>query len=57
VLQEAYLEFSRALADYLANPSMPFFLWLRMITRSKTVGVAPVGGIKQLKQLVDLLAE
>ena len=57
MLQEAYLEFSRALADYLANPSMPFFLWLRMITRSKTVGVAPVGGIKQLKQLVDLLAE
>jgi RNA polymerase sigma-70 factor (ECF subfamily) len=39
VLQEAYLEFSRALADYLANPSMPFFLWLRMITGRKLLAL------------------
>jgi RNA polymerase sigma-70 factor (ECF subfamily) len=32
VLQEAYLSASRSLAEYLQNPSMPFFLWLRMIT-------------------------
>src|SRR5260370_25755262 len=35
VLQEAYLEFSRALAEYLRNPALPFFLWLRMITGRK----------------------
>jgi RNA polymerase sigma-70 factor (ECF subfamily) len=32
VLQEAYLSASRSLAEYLENPTMPFFLWLRMIT-------------------------
>jgi RNA polymerase sigma-70 factor (ECF subfamily) len=31
VLQEAYLEFARSLADYLRDPAVPFFLWLRMI--------------------------
>jgi RNA polymerase sigma-70 factor, ECF subfamily len=35
VLQEAYLEFSRSLAQYLRDPSMPFYLWLRMITTRK----------------------
>jgi RNA polymerase sigma-70 factor, ECF subfamily len=35
VLQEAYLEFSRALADYLRAPVLPFFLWLRLITGRK----------------------
>jgi RNA polymerase sigma-70 factor (ECF subfamily) len=35
ILQEAYLEFSRSLADYLRDPSMPFFLWLRCITGRK----------------------
>jgi RNA polymerase sigma-70 factor (ECF subfamily) len=35
VLQEAYLEVSRALADYLRNPVLPFFLWLRMLTGRK----------------------
>src|SRR5713226_2078850 len=39
VLQETYLEFSRALADYLANPSLPFFLWLRMITGRKLLAL------------------
>src|SRR5262245_35130816 len=32
VIQEAYLEASNRLRDYLRNPSMPFFLWLRYIT-------------------------
>jgi RNA polymerase sigma-70 factor (ECF subfamily) len=32
VLQEAFLELSRCLADYLRNPGMPFFLWLRWLT-------------------------
>src|ERR1700682_2397384 len=27
VLQEAYLEFSRSLADYLRKPEVPFFVW------------------------------
>jgi RNA polymerase sigma-70 factor (ECF subfamily) len=35
VLQEAYLEFARCLADYLRNPSVPFFLWLRHLTGIK----------------------
>jgi RNA polymerase sigma-70 factor (ECF subfamily) len=29
VIQEAYLEASRQLADYLKDPSIPFYLWLR----------------------------
>jgi RNA polymerase sigma-70 factor (ECF subfamily) len=32
VLQEAYLEVARRAADYTANPTMPFFLWLRFLT-------------------------
>ena len=32
VLQEAYLEVSRKLADYLENPTLPFFVWLRLVT-------------------------
>jgi RNA polymerase sigma-70 factor (ECF subfamily) len=35
VLQEAYLELSRSLADYLRNPVLPFFLWLRFLTGKK----------------------
>jgi RNA polymerase sigma-70 factor (ECF subfamily) len=35
VLQEAYLEASDRLADYLQNPSMPFYLWLRFLTRQR----------------------
>jgi RNA polymerase sigma-70 factor (ECF subfamily) len=33
VIQEALLEASLRLPDYLRNPSMPLFLWLRFITR------------------------
>jgi RNA polymerase sigma-70 factor (ECF subfamily) len=32
VIQDAQLEAARRLAEYLANPTMPFFLWLRLIT-------------------------
>jgi RNA polymerase sigma-70 factor (ECF subfamily) len=35
VLQESYLEFARSLADYLRQPAIPVFLWLRMITGRK----------------------
>jgi RNA polymerase sigma-70 factor, ECF subfamily len=35
VLQEAYLEFARSLAEYLGNPQVPIFLWLRLITGRK----------------------
>jgi RNA polymerase sigma-70 factor (ECF subfamily) len=39
VLQEAYLELSRSLAAYLRNPSMPFFLWLRLLTARKLLAL------------------
>jgi RNA polymerase sigma-70 factor (ECF subfamily) len=35
VVQEAYLEVSRKLADYLREPKLPFFLWLRLLTGQK----------------------
>ena len=37
VIQEAYLEASTRLADYLRQPTMPFFLWLRFLTGQKLV--------------------
>src|SRR5438093_11114430 len=37
VLQEAYLEVCKGLADYLRAPSLPFFLWLRHITGQKRI--------------------
>src|SRR5262245_54049579 len=39
VLQEAYLEFSRSLADYLGDPRAPLFLWLRHLTERKLQGL------------------
>src|SRR5947209_9917178 len=35
VLQETYLEAWEHLADYLREPAMPFFLWLRGIAGNK----------------------
>ena len=35
VLQEAFLEASQRLADYVREPKLPFFLWLRHITGLK----------------------
>jgi RNA polymerase sigma-70 factor (ECF subfamily) len=37
VLQEAYLEAWTRLAEYLHNPTMPFFLWLRFLAAQKLV--------------------
>ncbi|MGO9464151.1 MAG: sigma-70 family RNA polymerase sigma factor [Isosphaeraceae bacterium] len=37
VIQEAYLEASARLAEYLRDPSMPFFLWLRYLAGQKLV--------------------
>src|SRR5262249_29717366 len=37
VLQEAYLEAWTRLAEYLRNPTMPFFLWLRFLAGQKLV--------------------
>jgi RNA polymerase sigma-70 factor, ECF subfamily len=37
VIQETYLEASTRLAEYLRDPSMPFFLWLRFLTGQKLV--------------------
>jgi RNA polymerase sigma-70 factor (ECF subfamily) len=39
VLQEAYLEASARLAEYLRRPPMPFFLWLRFLARQKLLGL------------------
>src|SRR5712692_8832039 len=39
VIQEAYLTASMQLADYLKNPTIPFFLWLRLITGQKLVAL------------------
>jgi RNA polymerase sigma-70 factor (ECF subfamily) len=35
VLQEAFLEVAARLPEYLRQPSMPFFLWLRFLTGQK----------------------
>jgi RNA polymerase sigma-70 factor (ECF subfamily) len=35
VIQETYLEAAKRLAEYLRDPSMPFFLWLRFLTGQK----------------------
>jgi RNA polymerase sigma-70 factor (ECF subfamily) len=35
VLQEAYLEFARSLNDYVKDPALPLFLWLRLLTGRK----------------------
>jgi RNA polymerase sigma-70 factor, ECF subfamily len=37
VVQEAYLEVWTRLAEYLQAPTMPFFLWLRLLTAQRLV--------------------
>jgi RNA polymerase sigma-70 factor (ECF subfamily) len=37
VLQEAFLEISKGFADYVRQPTMPFFLWLRHVTAQKLI--------------------
>jgi RNA polymerase sigma-70 factor, ECF subfamily len=39
VLQEAYLDVARRAAEYVANPTMPFFLWLRLLTGQRLLMV------------------
>jgi RNA polymerase sigma-70 factor (ECF subfamily) len=39
VLQEAYIEVSQRAVDYLANPTMPAFLWVRLITGQKLMAL------------------
>jgi RNA polymerase sigma-70 factor (ECF subfamily) len=39
VLQEAYLEVARSVGDYLKNPEIPFYLWVRFITGRKLQAV------------------
>jgi RNA polymerase sigma-70 factor (ECF subfamily) len=31
VIQDAYLQVAKRLQDYLSNPTLPFFLWLRLV--------------------------
>jgi RNA polymerase sigma-70 factor (ECF subfamily) len=37
VLQEAYLDVARRFAEYAADPSVPFYLWLRFLTGQRLV--------------------
>jgi RNA polymerase sigma-70 factor, ECF subfamily len=39
VLQEAHLDIARRLGEFLENPNVPFFLWLRHITLLKLAEV------------------
>lgn len=39
VLQEAYLEVARSVGDYLKNPVIPFYLWVRIVTGRKLQAV------------------
>ena len=39
VIQEAQLEAAQRLAEYLRNPTMPFFLWLRLITGQRLLAL------------------
>ncbi len=39
VIQEAYIDVSRRLAEYQQDPQLPFFLWLRHITGLKLTEV------------------
>lgn len=32
VLQEAYVDFASRVSEYVDNPSMPFYLWIRFLT-------------------------
>jgi RNA polymerase sigma-70 factor (ECF subfamily) len=39
VLQEAYLDVSKRAGEYRANPTLPVFLWLRLITGQRLVAL------------------
>ena len=40
VIQEAYIEVTQRLAEYLGDPKMPFKLWLRFLTTQKLMQTA-----------------
>jgi RNA polymerase sigma-70 factor (ECF subfamily) len=37
VLQETYLDVARRFPEYVADPALPFFLWLRLLTGQKLI--------------------
>lgn len=39
VLQEAYLDLAKRAAEFLAHPSLPFFLWLRLLTGQRLLAI------------------
>ncbi len=39
VLQEAFLDASRRLGEYLSKPSMPLFLWFRFLTGQRLLAI------------------
>ncbi|HZU37836.1 MAG TPA: sigma-70 family RNA polymerase sigma factor [Gemmataceae bacterium] len=39
VIQEAFLDASRQVADYVKDPTIPFFLWLRLVTSQRLVAL------------------
>jgi RNA polymerase sigma-70 factor (ECF subfamily) len=39
VLQEAFIDVSRRAAEYVANPDMPVFLWLRFLTAQRLLAL------------------
>jgi RNA polymerase sigma-70 factor (ECF subfamily) len=39
VLQEAYLDVAKRAGEYRANPTMPVFLWLRLITGQRLMAL------------------
>jgi RNA polymerase sigma-70 factor (ECF subfamily) len=39
VIQEAYLEVAGRLGDYLRDPKLPFFLWLRLVVGEQLVNL------------------
>src|SRR5438093_11441136 len=39
VLQEAYLDVARRAPEYAANPTLPVFLWLRLLTGQKLLAL------------------
>src|SRR5256885_4156504 len=39
VLQEAYVELTKRLPEYARQPTMPLFLWLRLLTGQKLVDI------------------
>jgi RNA polymerase sigma-70 factor (ECF subfamily) len=39
VLQETYLDLTRRMPEYAANPALPFFLWLRLLTGQKLLAL------------------